>query len=101
MTSDPFYAFVRFLYSKYTSPGGVNWGWYANPRVDALIEEARATFDIGKQDAVMAKLHEIYVDEAQYLWVVHDTNPHAMAPKVKSFIQAQHWFQDLTTIGLE
>jgi len=101
VTSDPFYAFVRFLSSKYTSPNGVNWGFYDNPKVDALIDEARATADISKQDAIMAKLHEIYVDEAHYLWVVHDTNPHAMHPKVKSFVQAQHWFQDLTTVGLD
>ena len=24
-----------------------------------------------------------------------------LSPKVKKFVQAQHWFQDLTTIGLE
>jgi peptide/nickel transport system substrate-binding protein len=28
-------------------------------------------------------------------------HPHALSPKVKKFVQAQHWFQDLTTIGLE
>jgi peptide/nickel transport system substrate-binding protein len=34
------------------------------------------------------------------LWVVHDVNPHVISPKVKEFIQAQHWFQDLTTIRM-
>jgi peptide/nickel transport system substrate-binding protein len=47
----------------------------------------------------VARLDEIYVDEAQYIWVVHDVNPHALSPKIKHFVQAQHWFQDLTTIG--
>jgi peptide/nickel transport system substrate-binding protein len=32
---------------------------------------------------------------------VHDTDPHALSPKIKSFVQAQHWFQDLTTISLD
>jgi hypothetical protein len=41
------------------------------------------------------------VDDAVLVWVVHDTNPHALSPKVKKLVQAQHWFQDLTTIGLE
>jgi len=41
------------------------------------------------------------VDDATLVWVVHDTNPHALSPKVKKFVQAQHWFQDLTQIGLE
>jgi peptide/nickel transport system substrate-binding protein len=48
-----------------------------------------------------AKAHELIVDDAVLVWVVHDTNPHALSPKVKSFVQAQHWFQDLTTIGPE
>ena len=45
--------------------------------------------------------HHVIVDDATRVWVVHDTNPHALSPKVKKFVQAQHWFQDLTTIGLE
>jgi len=99
VTSDPFYALVRFLYSKYTSPNGVNWGWYSNPKVDQLIDQAHNTFDPAAQDALMAQLHAIMVDEAQLLWVVHDVNPHALSPKIKQFVQAQSWFQDLTTIG--
>jgi peptide/nickel transport system substrate-binding protein len=39
------------------------------------------------------------VDQALMLWVVHDVNPHAMSPKIKQFVQAQSWFQDLTTIS--
>ena len=35
-----------------------------------------------------------------YQFTVHDTNPHALSPKVKSYVQAQHWFQDLTTVGV-
>ena len=38
----------------------------------------------------------LIVDDAALVWVVHDTNPHALSPKVKKFVQAQHWFQDLT-----
>jgi peptide/nickel transport system substrate-binding protein len=101
VTSDPFYAIVRFFDSSQVAPVGVNWGYYANPKVDALIDEAKQTFDPAKQDELIAKAHELIVDDAALVWVVHDTNPHALSPKVKSFVQAQHWFQDLTTIGTE
>jgi peptide/nickel transport system substrate-binding protein len=101
VTSDPLYAIVRFFHSGQAAPVGVNWGFYANPKVDAVIDEAKRTFDVAKQDELMAKAHELIVDDAVLVWVVHDTNPHALSPKVKSFVQAQHWFQDLTTIGLE
>jgi peptide/nickel transport system substrate-binding protein len=78
----------------------VNWSCYKNDAVDALITEALNTFDPAKQDALMARVHEKVVEDAVLIWVVHDTNPHALSPKIKSYIQAQHWFQDLTTIGV-
>ena len=69
--------------------------------VDALIDEAKQTFDVARQDELLAQAHARIVDDAALVWVVHDTNPHALSPKVKKFVQAQHWFQDLTQIGLE
>jgi peptide/nickel transport system substrate-binding protein len=100
VTSDPLYAFTRFFASNQGAPTGVNWSYYASPEVDKLIDQALGTFDASQQDAIMAKVHEKVVDDAVLIWVVHDTNPHALSPKIKSYIQAQHWFQDLTTIGI-
>ena len=100
VTSDPLYAFTRFFASNQAAPVGVNWSHYASPEVDKLIDQTLATFDPAQQDALMAKVHEKVVDDAVLIWVVHDTNPHALSPRIKSYIQAQHWFQDLTTIGV-
>jgi peptide/nickel transport system substrate-binding protein len=100
VTADPFLGLVRFEYSKYVAPNGVNWGGYANPKVDEAIDKIRTTFVAKDQDALLGFIHQQMVDDALMLWVVHDTNPHALSPKVKQFVQAQHWFQDLTTIGL-
>ncbi len=100
VTADPFYALTRFAYARYIAPGGVNWGGYDNPKVNDAIDQIRASFDVKVQDKLLAFVHQQMIDDALMLWVVHDTNPHAMSPKVKQFVQAQHWFQDLTTIGL-
>lgn len=100
VTADPFYAITRFVDSKYVAPNGVNWGGYANPKVDEALNQVRTTFDVKKQDALLAQVHQTMVDDALMLWVVHDVNPHALSPKVKEFVQAQHWFQDLTTIKM-
>jgi peptide/nickel transport system substrate-binding protein len=100
VTSDPLYAHRALLPFGQGAPVGVNWGYYSNPKVDALIDEAKQTFDPAKQDELLAQAIPV-VDDAVLVWVVHDTNPHALSPKVKTFVQAQHWFQDLTTIGLD
>jgi peptide/nickel transport system substrate-binding protein len=100
VTADPFYAITRFSDSKLIAPNGVNWGGYKNPQVDALIGKISTTFDPKVQDGLLAQVHQIMVDDAMMLWVVHDVNPHVISPKVKGFVQAQHWFQDLTTIQM-
>lgn len=99
VTSDPFYALTRFVDSRYIAPNGVNWGGLSDPAVDATVDQIKSTFDTKKQDGLLASLHQTMVDQALMLWVVHDVNPHAMSPKIKQFVQAQSWFQDLTTIS--
>jgi len=63
-----------------------------------LADDALRAFVPKEQDAILARLHAYIVDQAMWLWVVHDLNPRAMSPKVKGFVQAQAWVQDLTPV---
>jgi len=40
------------------------------------------------------------VDEAPWIFVVHDLNPRAMSTKVKGFVPPQSWFVDLTQVSV-
>jgi len=99
VTSDPLYAFIRFFHSKQVNPVGVNWSHYSDAEMDRLIDAATTSFDVAEQDRLMARVHEKAVNEALLVFVVHDTNPHAMGRNVRGYTQAQHWFQDLTTLS--
>ncbi|MEM9428478.1 MAG: ABC transporter substrate-binding protein [Pseudomonadota bacterium] len=98
---DPFSALIRHVYSAQHGPKGSNWGHYTNAEVDALIDEIYAEFDPEVQLAKLTELHEMMVEDAVMLWIAHDVNPRALAPNVKGFVQAQSWFQDLTSIVVE
>ncbi|WP_160121500.1 ABC transporter substrate-binding protein [Rhodovarius lipocyclicus] len=98
VTSDPLYALIRFFHSNQISPRGVNWSHFRDAEVDRLIDEATSTFDDAAVDRLMAQVHQKVVDEALLVFVVHDTNPHAASRNVRGYTQAQHWFQDLTTL---
>ena len=98
---DPFTAFIRHLDSKLVAPNGTNWGFYQDPAMDALFNEARNTFDAAEQDKVLQKIHEKFVDDALFLFVTHDVAPRAMSAKVTGFIQAQNWFQDFSPISMK
>jgi peptide/nickel transport system substrate-binding protein len=93
---EPQSAFVRFFHSASVPPVGANRMPYLNPEVDRLIEAAESEFDLDKQNQILAKVHEIIVDDAPWVFIVHDLNPRAMSPKVKGFVQPQSWFVDLT-----
>jgi peptide/nickel transport system substrate-binding protein len=99
VTSDPLYALIRFFHSKQVAPVGVNWSHYSDAETDRLIDTAMNTFDPAEVDRLMARVHERVVDQALLVFVVHDTNPHAAARSVRGYTQAQHWFQDLTTLA--
>ena len=99
VTSDPFYAINRFFASDQTAPVGVNWSYYKNPEVDRLVVEAQdhvrcrqAGRDAGQGAREGGRRCRADLGGARH-------HPQALSPKIKSYVQAQHWFQDLTTIG--
>jgi peptide/nickel transport system substrate-binding protein len=83
---------------KQWAPAGGNWGHYQSPEIEKLITEIYTTFDADKRDAMITRVHEIMNEDAVMLFVTHDLNPRALSPKLKGFVQAQSWFQDLTPI---
>ena len=98
---EPFSAFVRFFHSASVPPKSLNIMNYINPEADKLIEAAEASFDPKERDALLGKLHAMVVEDAPWLFVVHDLNPRALSPKVKGFVQPQSWFVDLTLLWVE
>jgi ABC-type transport system substrate-binding protein len=97
---DPSSAFQRFFHSKSVVPNSVNTMPYINPEADAIIDAAEKSFDPKEQDRLLGKLHEVIVDDAPWIFIVHDLNPRAMSARVKGFVQPQSWFVDLTPVSV-
>jgi ABC-type transport system substrate-binding protein len=98
---DPMQGILKKWMTRYFTPNGNNWGQYKSAEMDSLGEQALATFDTEKRDAILTQMNELSVKDAVELYVVHDLNPRALSPKVKGFVQAQSWFQDLTPISVD
>ena len=61
----------------------------------------RAPSSIPRQfDQKICRLHELLLDDAVTLVVVHDTNPRAMSSRVKGFVTPQNWFADFTSVSI-
>jgi peptide/nickel transport system substrate-binding protein len=100
-TVDPYSAFMRLYHSSFVPPAGANWGILKDPKIDELINTAHTSFDRAAQTKALADVHSYIVDQAYWVYIAHDLNPRAMSPKVKGFVQAQSWFQDLTPVEMK
>ena len=98
---DPMGAFIRHVDGTLVPPKGLNWGNLKDPELQKLVDEVKNTFDLSKQDAILAKINERMVDQADWIFVVHDVNPRAISPRVKGMVQAQSWFLDFSPVSVE
>ncbi len=100
-TVDPYSAFMRLYHSDFCAAAWRHWGILKDPKLDELINTAHTSFDRAAQTKTLAAVHTYIVDQAYWVWIAYDLNPRAMNPKVKGFVQAQSWFQDLTPITMQ
>jgi hypothetical protein len=66
----------------------------------AIEQALRQQFEPARQDAELARLHEILVNQAAALFVVHDLNPRALASRIGGFVQSRNWFQGYTAVTI-
>ncbi|OFX27843.1 MAG: hypothetical protein A2Z07_01755 [Armatimonadetes bacterium RBG_16_67_12] len=70
---------------EYTSPGTVNHYMYANPEVDRLMAEARATFDPTKRPQLYHKIQELIYDDVPVLWIFYNSEILTINKRVQNF----------------
>jgi ABC-type transport system substrate-binding protein len=99
--ADPDFGFIGVMESSKIPPAGNNWGSVKDPVLDELAVKIRSTFDPAEQDKLVGAFHARMVDQAVWIWVVHDLNPRALSSHVHGFVQARNWVQDLTTVEMK
>ena len=97
---DPIFALIGQVWHGPKRVAGYNWGQFSDPKAEELALAPYNEFDIDGQNTKIAQLHAYFVDQAAWIFVVHDLNPRAMSPRVQGFVSAQNWFQDLAPIDM-
>jgi peptide/nickel transport system substrate-binding protein len=88
-------------HSKYQSPNGTNSGYYSNPDVDQLFDQAAAEHDDEKRKALYQQAQQIIHDDAAFIPITYDRAPLALSSRVHGFINPpEDWFQ-LWTVEVE
>jgi peptide/nickel transport system substrate-binding protein len=82
---------------------GYNWGYYSNPELDALLDEAAADPDEASRMALYAKAQDLLVDDAPALYVYEKHYRLPMRDTVQGFvfngmyIESMNWFEMFKT----
>ena len=98
---DPIFALVGQTWHGAKRVAGYNWGGFADAHADELALRPLEEFDLNEQNKKLAELHASLVDQAMWIFVVHDLNPRALSSKLTGFVEAQNWYQDLTPIDIK
>lgn len=71
-----------------------------NQDVDQNYLLASQSFDEAQSHAYLQKMMAAAVDDADFLFWMHDLNLRVMSPAVKGYVQAKSWWVDFTTISI-
>ena len=77
------------------SPNGVNFGFYGNPQVDKLLDQARSEFNDTARAELYRKVDRIAMDQDAAFWpICNDLNIVILSKKVRGFVNPpEEWFQ--------
>ena len=99
-TMDPFFALARFADSRMAPPVSNNWGFINDPELDRLTGIARTTFEPDARDAALARVHERLVNEAMFIFFVHEVAPRALSPRIIGFKAPNGYYVDWSLVDM-
>ncbi|MDP9355013.1 MAG: ABC transporter substrate-binding protein [Chloroflexota bacterium] len=101
MASEPYVA--NFLLSGGFTPaeGGWNIGYYQNPDVDQLLEDALKMSDQAKRKELYYQAWAKITEDAPWIFVVNDLQPMAFKKSVQGYVTNPAYVIDFTTISIE
>ena len=101
MASEPYVA--NFLLSGAFTPadGGWNIGYYENPEVDKLLDDALVTPDQEQRKQLYYQAWALITEDAPWIFVVNDLQPMAFKKTVQGYLTNPAYVIDFTTISIE
>lgn len=100
MTNDPdTLPFLALRGAALPDQGGFNSGYYANPRVDALIERARRATDVGVRAAHYRALQAVVREDAPWAFIASWRQAIAFSTRVRGLAIEPSFLLDLRGVG--
>jgi peptide/nickel transport system substrate-binding protein len=93
MTNDPdTLPYLALRTDAWPDQGGFNSGYYSNPEVDALLEDARRATDQDERAALYRKMQEIVQEDAPWAFIANWKQNAVTSDRVKGFALQPSFF---------
>jgi peptide/nickel transport system substrate-binding protein len=80
-------------------PGGLkNAAGLCDPKIDAALTAASQQPDVASQYKYLQKMMDVALQNADFLFWMHDLNLRVLSPNVHGYVQPQSWWVDFTQI---
>ncbi len=77
-----------YVYPYFHSKGGLNAGGYSNPKLDPLIDRARASLDATERARLYAEIQKALLDDCPTFWWYTQINLEAISTRLENYVQA-------------
>jgi ABC-type transport system substrate-binding protein len=92
---------TRFHSRTIAEQGSVNDSFYADPALDALIDEARAELDPAKRAAMYHRIERALYDAAPWIFGYHRGAIEVVQPYVMDYAPHPMWMRDFSSTWLD
>ncbi|WP_241726996.1 ABC transporter substrate-binding protein [Dietzia sp. SLG310A2-38A2] len=82
------------------APNGPNVGYYDNPELDAVMEQAITAASEEESVEFWQRANQIATDDAALAPIVNDRAPYILSPEVEGWVSASQEWYDLTGVSL-
>jgi peptide/nickel transport system substrate-binding protein len=80
--------------------GNTNPGWIESPELDALLKKALETANEEERKKIYFEVQQKAVDNAAWVWVVHQKGARAWSKKVQNFVNPNSYMFTFKTVSL-
>ncbi len=99
---DPSNFIDTLFHSRSIQPeGSQNGSFYANPRLDALLDRARVELDHPRRIAMYQQAEQMVVDDAPWAFMAYPVRTEVLQPYVRDFHPSPVWQHDFRNVWLD
>src|SRR5258708_4069705 len=98
--TDDAYILDMYANGNNAPPAGWNVGYYSNANVTKLLGEAAGAATYTQYIKLHQEAQKNFVASRADIFVLHDTGPYALNKRVKGWVPARSWMQDLSRAWL-